>query len=101
MAQSSAVPSGRPLEDVAGTGGAGRGLAALIVAATLLRLVLAWLPIEAVDRIFLVDDSYIALNVSRNLALGRGPLGDSIHATNGYQPLYVWLMVPIYWLVPS
>jgi 4-amino-4-deoxy-L-arabinose transferase-like glycosyltransferase len=62
----------------------------------LLRFALVWQPIDWLDRYLLVDDSYIAFNVSRNLGLGRGPLGDSLHLTSGYQPLYVWLMAPVF-----
>ncbi len=82
-----------------GVGGPLRGvLLGALAAGLLLRLWLSWQPIESVDQLLLVDDSYIAFNVSRNLALGRGPLGDSVHATNGYQPLFVWLMVPLFWI---
>jgi 4-amino-4-deoxy-L-arabinose transferase-like glycosyltransferase len=72
-------------------------LVALMALGLGLRLVAAWAPIDWIDRVFLTDDSYISLNVARNLALGNGPRADGLHLTNGYQPLYVWLMVPVYY----
>ena len=44
------------------------------------------------------DDSFYSLNIARNIALGAGPTHDGRHLTNGFQPLYVLLMVPAYWL---
>lgn len=66
-----------------------------------LRLGIAWQ-----DHQFLLsewvwtDDAYLSLSVARNLALGNGMTSDGTHVTNGFQPLYVFLMVPVYLLVP-
>jgi hypothetical protein len=46
------------------------------------------------------DDAYLSLSVARNLAWGRGMTSDGTHPTNGFQPLYVFAMVPVYLLVP-
>jgi Dolichyl-phosphate-mannose-protein mannosyltransferase len=93
------------MEDVGRETRASSGERALVLgvllAGLLVRLGLCALPIEAIDRILLVDDSYIAFNVARNLALGRGPLADSVHATSGYQPLYVWTLVPVFAALPG
>ncbi len=50
---------------------------------------------------FLYDDSFYAFKIAQNLAGGLGASFDGIHPTNGFQPLYVFMLVPFYWLYPS
>jgi hypothetical protein len=50
---------------------------------------------------FLYDDSFYAFKIARNIALGNGPTFDGVHPTNGFQPLYVFLLVPLYWVFRS
>jgi 4-amino-4-deoxy-L-arabinose transferase-like glycosyltransferase len=45
---------------------------------------------------FLYDDSFYAFQIARNIAAGSGVTFDGIHVTNGFQPLYVALLVPLY-----
>ena len=45
---------------------------------------------------YLYDDSFYAFNIARNIAEGNGASFDSIHPTTGFQPLYVFLLVPVY-----
>jgi 4-amino-4-deoxy-L-arabinose transferase-like glycosyltransferase len=45
---------------------------------------------------FLYDDSFYAFQIARNIAHGEGATFDGIHATNGFQPLYVAALVPLY-----
>src|SRR5262245_17170669 len=47
---------------------------------------------------FLYDDSFYAFQIARNIAHGEGATFDGIHATNGFQPLYVAVLVPLYWV---
>ena len=44
----------------------------------------------------LIDDSFISMRIAQNIADGRGETFDGVHKTNGYQPLWVWSMVPIF-----
>jgi hypothetical protein len=46
----------------------------------------------------LYDDSFYAFEIARNIAAGHGSTFDGLHPTNGYQPLYVLLLVPLYWV---
>ena len=48
--------------------------------------------------IFFFDDSFYLLNIARNIAAGNGITHDGLHMTNGFQPLYVLVLVPIYWI---
>jgi len=45
------------------------------------------------------DDAFYYLQVARNLAGGAGSTFDGIHATNGYHPLWCWLLVPLHLLI--
>ena len=47
----------------------------------------------------LYDDAYYYFGVARNLAGGHGSTFDGIHPTNGYHPLWCWLVVPVFALV--
>lgn len=47
---------------------------------------------------YLYDDSFYAFQIARNIAAGSGPTFDGSTLTNGFQPLYVALITPMYWL---
>ncbi len=44
----------------------------------------------------LYDDSFYSFGIARNIALGFGSTFDGEHPTNGYQPLWVAILVPLY-----
>ena len=68
----------------------GARLGAIAVAAAAVRGWLLARPLAALDGRSLPDDAYIALEIARRIGLGDGPrFGD--YATNGFQPLFVWL----------
>jgi hypothetical protein len=47
------------------------------------------------------EDGFYYLEIARNVAAGRGSTFDGLHATNGYQPLWLAVLVPIFWCQPS
>lgn len=64
------------------------------------RLRIAWLDYRFVlGHTLWSDDSFLCMSIARNLAAGLGMTSDGVHVTNGFQPLYVFLLVPIFWLV--
>lgn len=63
----------------------------------LVLLVMIARPIDQLDGALLLDDTFLALELSRNIADGNGPLYGTDY-TNGFQPLYVFLCVPFFWL---
>jgi len=44
------------------------------------------------------DDAYYYLAIARNAASGHGFTADGLSPTNGFQPLWMWLLVPLAWL---
>jgi hypothetical protein len=57
-------------------------------------------PLPLLDNLAIPDDAYLSLKLAQNIAKGLGPLY-GIAPTNGFQPLYVFLMVPAFWLWPT
>jgi hypothetical protein len=47
------------------------------------------------------EDGFYYLTIAQNAAAGRGSTFDGLHATNGYQPLWLALLVPVFGLRPS
>jgi len=43
----------------------------------------------------LYDDAYYYLGVAHHLAAGDGSTFDGLHRTNGYHPLWCWMLVPV------
>lgn len=70
----------------------------LVIAVSLVfHTVIAYQDIEVLARNgFLYDDSFYAFNIARNIADGNGMTFDGIHPTTGFQPLYVFILVPVY-----
>ena len=75
------------------------GLFVVLAAAAAVHLAIAFQDFGTLARNgFLYDDSFYAFQIARNIAHGEGATFDGIHATNGFQPLYVGLLVPLYWV---
>lgn len=73
-------------------------LSVLSFFALLFRFFIAFQDISYLDRLFVPDDTFYILNVSRYLAAGFGPSVDGVHLTSGIQPLICFLEAPIFWL---
>lgn len=46
----------------------------------------------------LLDDSFYYLQVARNVSRGLGSTFDGIEPTNGYHPLWMFCLAPLYWI---
>ena len=75
-------------------------LLSLLLLDLTLRLAVAFRPLEVIDGRTIPDDAYLSLQIARNIARGLGPWYTTAH-TNGFQPLYVFLVVPAYWIFPQ
>jgi hypothetical protein len=67
-------------------------LAVTLVAAAIMHFA----PPDTLARVLPTEDAFYALSVSRHAAIGDGISADGLHATNGFQPLWVALNVPLY-----
>ncbi len=75
----------------------------LVVAALALHLSVSWQDFSTLAKNgYLYDDSFYAFQIARNIADGRGATFDGTTPTNGFQPLYVFTLVPFYkWFAPD
>lgn len=73
------------------------GLLLILGVAACAHLAVAWNDFAVLARNgFLYDDSFYAFQIARNIAAGVGPTFDGVQMTNGFQPLYVFLLVPFF-----
>lgn len=45
-----------------------------------------------------LDDAYYYYEIAKNLAEGKFSTFDGVTRTNGYHPLWMWLITPFYWI---
>lgn len=67
----------------------------LCVIAFALRVFIALKPLPVLDDHLLVDDSYICFDIANNISHGNGPVSGST-VSNGFQPLYVFIISPLF-----
>ncbi|OGD21796.1 MAG: hypothetical protein A2W03_11605 [Candidatus Aminicenantes bacterium RBG_16_63_16] len=71
-------------------------LAVSLVIGAALRIGIVTRSLDILDRLFVPDDTYYTLSISRSLANGLGPTADGTTLTSGFQPLLAFLIVPVF-----
>ena len=71
-----------------------RGLLALVLAGTALRLALVWA--GWCDNRVVADDAFYYFTIARHLAAGHGVTFDGLAPTNGFHPLWLLLLTPLF-----
>ncbi len=66
----------------------------------LLRFLVAIRPLKFIDGLTIPDDAYISFTFAKNIAKGLGPLY-GLDYSNGFQPLYVFLIAPLWKIFPN
>ena len=69
---------------------------ALLSVGLVLRLINAWTDLDALSFTTLPDDAFYYFGIARHVALGDPPSIDGVNPTNGYHPLWLLLLVPLY-----
>src|SRR3989344_629707 len=73
-------------------------LLAIVILSFVLRMFIAWAPTEALITKVALDDSFYMFTAAKNVAEGNGiASGANIH-NNGYQPLWMFFVAPVYML---
>ena len=54
------------------------------------------IPDKNIINIFGTDDAYYYFQIAKNISLGNGPTFDQITNTNGFQPLWLIFLIPIF-----
>ncbi len=75
-------------------------LGVILAAAAIWRFYLASLPPEILVARGYLDDGFFYLRVAQQIATGHGSTFDGIHMTNGYHPLWMGVLVVLYYLFP-
>ncbi len=70
-------------------------LAAALVILTVLQFWACVIDLPRLMDNFTIDDTYLYLQVAWNVGMGEGFTFDGIHRTNGFQPLWLFCMVPL------
>ena len=71
-------------------------LALILILSLIIRLIVAWQPVPILVERILLDDSLYGFSIAKNIALGNGITYNGIDVTNGLQPLWVFLISPVY-----
>lgn len=66
-----------------------------------LRILLLVLPRNFILSYRLPDDAMYYLTIARNLANGSGISFDGVDPTNGFHPLWLFIITPVFWLTDS
>jgi hypothetical protein len=67
---------------------------------TVAMLYIAWQREEVAMR-YVVDDAFYYMQIARNIANGHGVTFDGITKTNGFHPLWLLMLIPIYIILPD
>jgi hypothetical protein len=74
-------------------------LAVIRAGAAAIRLAIAWAPGEWLLRRVLADDPFYYFTIARNVGRGHGVTFDGVSPTNGFHPLWLLVITPIFGLV--
>jgi 4-amino-4-deoxy-L-arabinose transferase-like glycosyltransferase len=70
-------------------------LAAIMLAAIVIRLVVSWQPVPTLIEKIVLDDSFYGYAIAQHMAAGSLTY-NGIDVTNGFQPLWIFLIAPVY-----
>ncbi|MHC4663335.1 MAG: ArnT family glycosyltransferase [Planctomycetota bacterium] len=73
----------------------------VLIAGAVLRAIVPLLPFMLLMQVALPDDAYYYFDIARNIASGNGITYDGLGPTNGFHPLWLGLLVPVFWLFPK
>jgi asparagine N-glycosylation enzyme membrane subunit Stt3 len=76
-------------------------LAAIVILSLTMRLWISWLPVPVLVEKIMVDDTFYSLSISKSIANGNGITYDGVDPTNGFQPLWPIMVVPLIVLAQS
>jgi hypothetical protein len=73
-------------------------LLSILILTFIIRLIIAWQPFQTLIPRIVMDDSFYGFSIARNIAMGNGITYNRVDSTNGFQPLWIFLITPIFML---
>jgi hypothetical protein len=73
-------------------------LAALLIIGAVPRVAFSFLPTKTLLQYVIPDDSYYYFQLAANIGRGLGPTVDGVNLTNGFHPLWGYVIAPVFWL---
>ena len=73
----------------------------VLAAGLLVRLVLAFVNLPTLIILNVPDDAFYYFKIAQNIAAGHGSTFDGLHPTNGYHPLWMGLLIPLFRALPG
>lgn len=61
-----------------------------------MRIAIAWSPVNVSFGLAVPDDAYYYFTIARNIAAGYGATADRLELTNGFHPLWMLFLVPLW-----
>ena len=74
---------------------------AIVLLGLVMRFYYAWQPLPILIDQGMSDDAFYYLNIARNVVLGKGVSFDGIAPTNGFHPLYLGMLIPLFLIFPT
>jgi hypothetical protein len=87
--------------DISGKAKSLHGLWWVLGGGFLVRLALALANLQTLLALSIPDDAFYYFKIAENIASGRGSTFDGIHATNGYHPLWMGFLIPLFRAFPG
>jgi 4-amino-4-deoxy-L-arabinose transferase-like glycosyltransferase len=76
-------------------------LVAILLIALVIRLFISWQDVSLLVEKIILDDSFYGYQVARNIAAGNGITYNNMDPTNGIQPLWIFVITPIFFFVKN
>jgi hypothetical protein len=73
----------------------------IVLLGLIMRFYYAWQPLPVLIEQGMSDDAFYYLNIARNVVLGKGVSFDGITPTNGFHPLYLGMLIPLFTIFPT
>lgn len=73
----------------------------ILIIALFIRIWFAFRPFWIVDSFLLSDDTYFFFHIAKNWKEGHPFTEDGVHLTNGFHPLFVFLIIPLFFIFPK
>ena len=87
--------------DIAGKAKSRHALWWVLGGGFLVRLTLALTNLQTLLALSIPDDAFYYFKIAENIAAGRGSTFDGLHPTNGYHPLWMGFLIPLFRAFPG